>query len=166
MAAHSMGSFGAYKHAYSRYIAGLRDSENNEARPETVWVTKRYIPSDLRTTAPVPRHKLLAPKILPASEEHWVPVTDPPLWRFDRGFEGTIFPSTPSTRSEEYSTLRQMFPSKGLPVKFSPQNWGTGTGRPPDYLEKLSRKRFPIINSPMTRYVDDMHLTNRLFKLH
>lgn len=141
--------------------------EGEEGRPEveTVWVTKRYVPTDLRSTAPVPRHKLVAPRTLPAVERHWLPTMDPPLRSFERSTSAVIFPSHPSTRCEDYSTLRQMLPSRGSSFCLNPPNWGTSYSLPPLIAERPT-KRFPMVNSPMTRYVDDMHLTNRLFKLH
>ncbi|XP_069118389.1 uncharacterized protein [Argopecten irradians] len=169
MTAHSMGAFGAYKYAYSRYLKEREDKEKErkelEEGPETVWVTKRYIPTDLRVTAPVPRHKLLAPKELPPAEKHWVPTIEPPLRSFDRGPEAAIFKSHPSTRCEEYSTLKQMIPSSGSLIRVAPPNWGTAGGVPIMH-SLVPARRYPMINSPMTKYVDDMHTTNKLFKLH
>lgn len=150
MTALSMGAFGAYKHAYSKYLQEREAAIARNQPPETVWVTKRYVPTDLRSTAPVPRHKLLAPKELPSAEQHWIPVTDPPLRTFDRGPGNAVFKSHPSTRCEEYSTLRQMLPSRGYLVRFQPQNWGTGSELPVAYADNTP-KRFPIINSPMGR---------------
>ncbi|XP_046375975.1 uncharacterized protein LOC124148751 [Haliotis rufescens] len=163
MAALSMGAFGL---SYQKYLQEQGDRERELNRgPGAVWVTKRYIPTDLRVTAPVPRHKFLAPADLPTVEEHWLPVGEPPLRSFDRREEKMIYASHPSSRSEEWSTLRQTLPSRGGHKKPCPPNWGTGTSLPPIVTERTV-SRFPIVNSPMTRYVDDMHLTNRLFKLH
>ena len=158
-----MGSFGAYKHAYSKYKQELEERERefmkNEPvlpEPQTVWVTKRYIPTDLRSTAPVPRHKLLAPKVLPKADSNWVPNMDPPLRSFERPTGPLIFVSHPSSRCEEFSTLRQMFPSTGSSWKESPPSWGTSYGFPPLLISRPP-KRFPKINSPMTRYVIFSH---------
>lgn len=152
-----MGAFGAYKHAYSKYKEELEERERefmkNEPRipePQTVWVTKRYIPTDLRVTAPVPRHKLLAPKILPSADSHWIPSMEAPLRSFERPPAREIFVSHPSTRCEEYSTLRQMLPSAGSAWKRSPPDWGTSLGFPPVHIDRPPN-RFPKINSPMTR---------------
>lgn len=157
MAALSMGAFGAYKQAYSRYVQDLEEREKeileNEEQPpepETVWVTKRYVPTDLRSTAPVPRHKLLAPKQLPRAERHWIPTSDPPLRSFERGTSALIYRSHPSTRCEEYSTLRQMLPSAGSISKLNPPNWGTSYSLPPLIIGSPT-KRHPLVNSPMTR---------------
>ncbi|KAK3599191.1 hypothetical protein CHS0354_041031 [Potamilus streckersoni] len=164
MAALSMGNFGAYKLAYSRYLEEQERQHEENIKSQTVWVTKRYIPTDLRLTAPVPRHKLVA-RGLPPPDPNWIPVGEPPLRSFVREPERRIFSSHPSTRCEHYSTLRQMLPSKGSIWKPHPSNWGTADTFPSLYRDQPP-KRFPLVNSPMTRYVDDMHLTNRLFRLH
>ena len=152
-----MGAFGAYKHAYSRYLQeqeererALAEGRDDVPEPETVWVTKRYIPTDLRLTAPVPRHKLLAPRGLPPAETHWVPNRDPPLRSFERSLSAVIYPSHPSTRCEDYSTLRQMLPSAGSSFRLNPPNWGTGSSLPP-LISARPRRRHPLVNSPMTR---------------
>ena len=159
MAALSMGAFGAYKQAYWKYVEDIerRDKDlqaNKVGGPdhETVWVTKRYIPTDLRSTAPVPRHKLIASRDLPLAERHWVPNGDPPLRSFERTRSAQIFNSHPANRCEEYSTLRQMLPSEGSVGKINPPNWGTSFSLPP-LIEGKSPKRFPLVNSPMTRLV-------------
>ena len=59
MAAPCLGSFGAYKYAWSRHV----NEQRRQPYDETVWVTKRYIPTDLRVTAPVPRHKVIILKV-------------------------------------------------------------------------------------------------------
>lgn len=156
MAANCMGTFGTYQ-----YMS--RHKPDNS----TVWVTKRYIPTDLRVNAPVPRQKPLAPNLkdLPAPAKHWVPPRDPLLHMVYRSHEETQGASQPSTRCEEWSTLRQMLPSRGRPSRIRPANWGTHYAPPPS-MEGSIQRRFPHINSPMTRYVDDMHGTNRLFRLY
>ncbi|XP_039272315.2 uncharacterized protein LOC120346619 [Styela clava] len=130
---------------------------------QVVWVANSYDPLDLRSTIPVSRHKFLnetgrqLPKINKTIECR--------SKRGKRYEKSDIYPTMPSTRCEEWSTLRQMLPSQGSPLKPFPPNWGTGvTPKPP--LSSSLQCRFPIINSPMTRYVDAMHGTNRLFKLH
>ena len=149
MAAASMGAFGTFKTQYSRYIREQEKLANLPAT-ETVWVTKRYNPLDLRVLAPVPRHKLVVNKLPTPAEKHWVPVTDPPLRSFERGRNG-VFASYPSTRDESWSTLRQMLPSTGSAYKVRPPNWGTGQG-PPPFIFDRAPNRLPKVNSPMTRY--------------
>ncbi|KAK7103650.1 uncharacterized protein [Littorina saxatilis] len=167
MAAASMGAFGTYKLQYNRYLQERGEQERQAlgSGGQTVWVTKRYNPQDLRVLAPVPRHKLVVSKMPTPAEQHWVPVTDPPLRSFEHGRSHLIFASYPSSRSEDWSTLRQMLPTSGCPFKVRPPSWGTGQGPPPMQFERAPT-RLPKVNSPMTRYADDMHGTNRLFKLH
>lgn len=151
MAAGCIGAFGTYKYTGSRYRPEPELPELSI--DETVWVTKRYIPTDLRMWAPVPRHKLIAQDVkqLPAPDEHWIPPKSATPWNFSREHEETRkFVSTPSTRCEEWSTLRQMLPSRGSSGRVRPPNWGTGYSQPP-YMTQLSQRSFPHINSPMTR---------------
>ncbi|XP_076464198.1 uncharacterized protein LOC143296247 [Babylonia areolata] len=164
MAAASMGAFGTYKTQYHRFLQEQQQQATLGPGGETVWVTKRYNPLDLRVLAPVPRHKLVADKLPTPAEKHWVPVTDPPLRSFEREKTG-VFASYPSCRDESWSTLRQMLPSMGSAHKVRPPSWGTGLGSPPYFFEKAPR-RLPKVNSPMTRYTDEMHSTNPLFKVH
>ncbi|XP_072164288.1 uncharacterized protein [Diadema setosum] len=177
-----MGNFGAHKWRYHETLADYFNRSNGTFVPtsdtkqdevniqgdsrETVWVNKRYIPTDLRSTAPVPRHKLLAPRQLPQAERGWVPMGEASLRQISRANEEKeLYVSQPSTRSEDWSTLRQMLPSTGRPLRFSPPNWGTGHAYAPPMIGHR-QTRFPHINSPMTRYVDNMHTTHKLFKLH
>lgn len=152
-----MGAFGAYKQAYSRYVQDLEqrerelhEGEGEMPETETVWVNKRYIPTDLRSTAPVPRYKLLAPRSLPMAERHWIPTTDPPLRSFERSASAFFCRSHQSTRCEDYSTLRQMLPSAGSASLLNPPDWGTSFSLPPIIVERPT-KRSPLVNSPMTR---------------
>jgi len=152
-----MGAFGAYKHAYSKYVRDQEEREkelakNGEEEPEveTVWVNQRHTPLDLRMSAPVPRHKLLAPRELPLVERHWIPSLDPPLRSFERSRSAFIYQSHPATRCEEFSTLRQMLPSSGSVRRLNPPNWGTHYSLPP-LISEQSPRRFPLVNSPMTR---------------
>ncbi|PFX26350.1 uncharacterized protein LOC111329084 [Stylophora pistillata] len=135
-------------------------------RNDVVWVNKRHDPLDLRSNAPVQRSKFICGPPDMAVDNHWKRETHPSLKTFSRHLEEEKwYPSTQATRCEEWSTLRQMFPSKGVPDRVLCPRWGTGLPLAPRFHPKI-QKRFPHINSPMTRYVDDMHLTNRLFKLH
>ena len=55
--------------------------------PEVTWVTKRYLPLDERTYAPVPRHKyMLRPSGVPPPA-HWIPPrpdSDPEVAKFSK----------------------------------------------------------------------------------
>lgn len=149
-----MGAFGTYKLQYHRFMQEREERDRQQAQGpnnETVWVTKRYDPQDLRVLAPVPRYKLVVSKLPTPAEQHWVPVTDPPLRSFERDRERIMYASFPSTRSEDWSTLRQMLPSRGSAHKVKPPSWGTAPGFPP-YLCDRAPTRLPKVNSPMTRY--------------
>lgn len=88
---------------------------------------------------------------LPATDRHWVPLGEASLRSISRsGEENQIFVSATSTRSEEWSTLRQILPSIGRPQRQRPPNWGTGLARPP-HMTEIKQSRFHHVNSPMTR---------------
>ena len=132
---------------FSRYLCNTNVNDI-----ETCWVLRRYNPSDLRSTAPVPRFKLQANKSVHPAPRHWVPQSEAPLRSFSRASEEKQggLRSSPSTRSEEWSTLRQMLPSRGWSVARRPPRWGTGATEPPNTTEwKLHR--FSHTNSPMTK---------------
>ena len=176
--------------SYSRHLCSAR-LPRRDKHDELVWANRWYTPEDLRAIAPVQRHKFLAqPKPdLSSLPPHWVPLCEAPLKSFSRAAEETeVHASTPSSRCEQWSTLRQMLPSRGHCIRHMPPKWGTGFATPPSWSHNTPR-RSPHINSPMTKYVqihtelsspynlldycfshysytDDMHLTNRLFRLH
>lgn len=143
MAAESLGGmlFG-YKST-----AKIRPDNN-----DVVWVNKRHDPQDLRSNAPVQRSKFICdPPVATTVPEHWARETQPSLKTFSRHLEEEKwYPSSPATRCEEWSTLRQMLPSKGVPSRSIYPRWGTGMALPPPFHPK-SQKHFPHINSPMTR---------------
>lgn len=162
-----LGAFGSYKLQYSRH---LNSAERADPGPvETVWVTKQYSPLDPRCSAPVPRHKHVVPTRagnFSQADTHWVPVSEPPLRSFNRPNTTSVeavYVSHPATRSEEWSTLRQMLPSYGNVFRVEQPSWGTRLGGPPDPKNRLGL-RLPHVNSCMTNYVDDMHKTHREFR--
>lgn len=139
---------------YSRHVWSVqlpsRDKHDN-----LVWVNRWYTPDDLRAVAPVQRHKFLAqPQSSRASlPSHWVPPSEAPLKSFSRAADETdVYSSAPSSRCEQWSTLRQMLPSNGHCMRHIPPKWGTGCTSPPSRAQRTPR-RFPHINSPMTKYV-------------
>ena len=155
MTATCTGTFGAYQYMWSRNMQELAKAKPTESCDQSlVWVTKRYIPTDLRVLAPVPRHKPLSPdaKDLPAPQKHWIPQSrvTPSRGHYTERIQEKIYHSSPSTRCEEWSTLRQMLPSRGRTAKVYPENWGTGLTSPPS-MSFERQSNFPHINSPMTR---------------
>ena len=130
---------------------------------EIVWVNQSYNPNDFRTSVPVPRHK---PMII---SESYTPTESellPHIKKADRCIVCSPFESTVATRCEDSTTLGIMLPTTGISYKKRSSNWGTGAGRPPSLYNQKKVGGFHIVASPMTRYVDKMHHTNKLFKLH
>lgn len=155
MTANCMGNFGTHKYMWSRNMQELsRVKQNGSLDQNIVWVTKRYNPIDLRVAAPVPRHKPLSldVKDLQKPDKHWIPQSTviPTSGHYRDRAEQFVCRSTPSTRCEEWSTLRQMLPSRGRPEKVYPDNWGTGLA-PPPCMSSRYQTHFPHVNSPMTR---------------
>ncbi|KXJ24796.1 uncharacterized protein LOC110247274 [Exaiptasia diaphana] len=160
MAGHCLGGFSyGYRRNTSIY------PEQNEV----VWVNRRYNPLDLRSSAPVPRSKFLMESEKTSENNiplQWKKEVEPSLKTFSRHMEEPHwYPSTQASRCEEWSTLRQILPSRGIRDRVIAPRWGTNI-LPNASFQPKKENRFPHINSPMTRFVDDMHLTNRLFKLH
>eukprot|EP00795_Rhopilema_esculentum_P003020 gene3020-1284_t len=142
------GSLGALSYGYSRNVF----PNNNEV----VWVVRTYNPKEPRTTAavPVPRHKFLypTPQNLPDVPKEWKLQVEPSIFSYSlRDCGQKNYPSSQATRCEEWSTLRQTLPSRGYHERGSAPRWGTaGVLIPPRAAREYS-KRFPHINSPMTR---------------
>lgn len=139
---------------YSRHFWSAKFPRNRQN--DLVWVNRWYTPEDLRGSAPAQRHKFLSQPhpSLSAIPAHWVPLNnsdETPLKSFSRSHEERRIQTThPSSRCEEWSTLRQMLPSKGHCGRHLPSKWGTGTSTPPTWTNRTPR-RFPVINSPMTK---------------
>ena len=150
-----------------------QQQQQRDGEGGVVWVNKRYIPIELRSTAPVPRHKFLnnsgQTRQGSSDEKEWMkPIIDSSVTCYKRGPQEYAFhKASPASQCQEWSTLRQMLPSKGAPFRQSPPQWGTNPPDPPTSIRTRERRtRFPIINSPMTSYADAMHVTNRMFTFH
>ena len=144
MAAESLGGFLYGYKSYSK----IRPQNN-----EVIWVHKRYDPQDLRSNAPVQRSKFLCDtaEVDGTVPEHWRRETQPALKTFSRHLEEEKwYSSSPATRCEEWSTLRQILPSKGVPSRTACPRWGTGAAKVSEFKFR-NKKHFPHINSPMTR---------------
>lgn len=126
------------------------------------WTNRRYTPLDLRSTMPVQAHKFLSHSRSPFKiEQCWVPRPEPnPQSYLAKPRPGTtgppaeghlMCPSSPATRSEEWSTLRQMLPSRGHYVKQKPEKWGTSGETAVPTISHHKPTRFPRVNSPMTK---------------
>ena len=136
---------------YSRHFWSERFPQDHNN--ELVWANRWYTPEVLRSSAPVQRHKFLAQPnpSLSSFPSHWVPLCEAPLKSFSRAKEERqINTSAPSSRCEQWSTLRQMLPSKGHCMRHKPPKWGNGISTSPDWREEKPQ-RFTKINSPMTK---------------
>ena len=145
-------SLGALNRGYARNVFPKDD--------EVVWVSSTYNPNRPQTSAakvPVPRYNLVypMPDRLSNVPVEWRLHTNPPIYSYSRqSEEKSFYPSTPATRCQEWSTLRELFPSKGRHTKEPSYRWGTGPTffRPiPTTREKKQGSEFSHINSPMTR---------------
>jgi len=68
----------------------------------------------------------------------------------DREQEKAMYVSQHHTRCEQWSTLREMLPSRGRAEPMKQPNWGTSSGVPPS-LVGTRASRFPVYDSEMTR---------------
>ena len=141
-------SLGAMNYGYSRNIF----PKNNEL----VWVVRTFNPKEPRTTAtvPVPRHKFVypGPEKLPDVPSDWRLQVDPPIFSYSvPAYKQRFYPSSQATRCEEWSTLRQMLPTRGIIRRESTSRWGVGKMPLHPQTANKNAKKYPHINSPMTR---------------
>lgn len=116
------------------------------------WVNISSNHIDPRHTKPTQAKKFVKNPI-PASmvPSYWVPVPETPLKFFSRAAEEErLYASFPATRCEEWSSLRQMLPSKGYHKGSQPPKWGTsGDITPINYRSRPHQYR--DVNSLMTK---------------
>lgn len=140
--------FGGYsKHFWSTHVP--RQPYNN-----LQWVNRRHTPTDLRSTIPAQAHKFVGSSRPPSSVPPcWIPRPEKvPARRFSVRAEGELLtPSSPATRSEEWSTLRQMLPSRGHYIKKKPEKWGNSGELALPAISNSKPQSYPKINSIMTR---------------
>lgn len=149
MAAECLGA-PFFQHKF-RNVATINPQSN-----DVVWVNRRYTPTDLRTTTPVQRWKFVVtstrPKISSEIPDAWKYHVEPPSELFARDKEEMrLMPYSHATRCEEWSTLRQVLPSRGQINRLAAPRWGTGSSSTVQFTRETAT-RFPHINSPMTRY--------------
>ena len=139
--------FGGYtKHFWSVSIPKRPDNR-------LAWVNRWHNPDDSRHTTPSQAVKFTRNSV-PTSRvpSIWGPIPEPPLKCFSRVTEETgTFPSCHSTRCEQWSTLRQILPSKGFCTKRPPQKWGVSDAITLPTVTPNIPKRYPKINSTMTK---------------
>lgn len=119
------------------------------------WVNRRYTPIDLRDTMGVQSRKFeVKPGNPPMVPPCWIPRHEvpPPRRYFQGSAQGNqMCPSSPATRSEEWSTLREMLPSRGLYIRNKPENWGTSGKLALPAITQERPYHYPKIKSMMTR---------------
>lgn len=140
---------------------------------EVVWVRRRIDIIDPRFEAPAPRYKIVArdPDTVCVDRRKYAAAVDPcslptpptpKCWT--REAEKAIFVSQHHTRCEQWSTLREMLPSRGRAEPQKQPNWGTGRGVAPS-LVGTRASRFPVYDSEMTRFVKVAHAVDPQFHL-
>merc|ERR1711931_221 len=137
----------------------LKTIPDDKEHKQIVWVDKAYNPTDLRASFPVPRHNPLV------SSQTYKPDHEeilPHVQKIEGCIVSSPYPSTVATRCEDSHTLTAMLPTTGIPIKQRPPNWGTASGGPPILYNTRKHNRYHKFSSPMTRYVDQMHHTNKL----
>jgi len=132
---------------------------------ELVWIMQPCNHDDLRHNIPVPRNKFLYFHPPPKLDFALQP-TETVLPKWGKKWAKPPCDSVMSTRCEDWSSLREMLPSRGIPViRRIPPNCGTGPSSPPDFVFKKI-KHFPITSSPMSRYAEAVNRIDRLLLLH
>lgn len=119
-----------------------------------IFFYRWYNPDNNRSVAPVPSHKFLEQPMpnLNHLPRPWVPHPGLSLRSISRaGEENRKITFAHSSRSSEWSTLRQMLPFKGHYNPVQPPRWGTNTSSPP-FTSDHKPKRYGHTNSPMTKY--------------
>ena len=144
------GCLGAFSYGYSRNIFPKSN--------EHVWVVRQYNPREQRTkgTVPVPRHKFLYPgpeKPYDVPGDWQMDVGPPIFWYSAPLNQQRFYPSSHATRCEEWSTLRQNLPTRGIVIKQSAPKWGVKKMPVPPVTADRSAKRYPHVNSSMTKYI-------------
>lgn len=127
---------------------------------EIVWVQRRIDSIDPRFTAPVGRYRVLLadPRTLPAPvDPAWHRAPEYQQSQFWRPWEKISYVTQRNSRSEEWSTLRQMLPSRGYFKPSRLTKWGIEVGRAPSPTDE-PQLRFPQIRSPMSKYETIAHL--------
>lgn len=117
-----------------------------------VWVNRWSNPLDLRHTTPSQASKFVStPPLASKVPLYWVPVPEAPLKSFSRAAEEKrVYDSFPATRGEEWSSMRQMLPSKGYHKGSKPPRWGTS--QEITSINYISRPlRYSKVNSLMTK---------------
>lgn len=120
---------------------------------EVAWVSDKNTTDTTFTTIPVPKHKIVK-EALDINEipDYWIPplVEDLPVSEAEINKNEKCKASLPSTRCEEWSTLRQMKPSTSRLTRLAASSWGCLPANIPAKEEDVP-ERYSKINSSMTK---------------
>ena len=142
------------------------EKRKSDPDAEVLWVIQSYHPRDTRHNVPVSRRKFLfeyPPKKLEKSFHPPEKNTLQP--KAGKEYATPFIPTFQNTRCEEWSTLRAMLPSRGLPIRKRESNWATAAREPP-VMSSKKLSYFPRINNPMTTFVDITKKSDPLFQLY
>ena len=143
----------------------IKKKEKQTKNVEVVWVLQRSNPDDPRHNIPAPRYKFLYSYPPPKLDNVLQPLENV-LPKLGKKWVTQSSESVGTTRCEDWSSLREMMPSRGIPViRKIPPGWGIGSSSPPDFVFKKI-KHFPKVASPMSQFVDHVHKVDRLFLVH
>ena len=120
---------------------------------EIAWVSNKNTTDITFTTIPVPKRKIIKkPVDVEQIPNHWIPpfVEDLPVSEAVINKNEKCNASMPSTRCEEWSTLRQMKPSTSRLKKPASSSWGCLPTDIPTKEENVPEK-YSKINSSMTK---------------
>ena len=133
---------------------------------EVVWVQRRINLQDPRFNAPVGRYKVILPdyRKLPAPCGAWIRTPEYQQSQFWRPEDQNTLVTQKNSRCEDWSTLRQMLPSRGYYKASVPPKWGIEAGRPPIPTDE-PQTRFPQIRSTMSAFTDVAQVIDPTFRL-
>ena len=99
----------------SRLVEGNKNSEINSGTNELIWKLNNLSPRDPRADKPVASSVSAEQTSVNKLPPDWRLPVDPSIKFYSRHHEEKGFLKfSPSTRCEEWSTLRQMLPSRSL----------------------------------------------------
>uniref|UniRef100_A0A1I8HLM1 Ribosome biogenesis protein NOP53 n=1 Tax=Macrostomum lignano TaxID=282301 RepID=A0A1I8HLM1_9PLAT len=134
---------------------------------QLVWLKQSVDHVEPRPVRPASRHKLLVLRSPARPQPEWLlgwqPEPLPPTDRCLPAADGNPLRllSHPSTRCEDWSTLRQLLPSRGRPLAAA---WDQPGGNPaPPVASGRPATSFPRMRSEMTSFCDAMFVNDKDF---
>ena len=153
------------KNKFSDDTTSFKKKEKCDRDNEIIWIMNPCNTDDVRPSFPVPRYKIYYPNPLQKLDQSFQLAENRLLPQWGKKYATPFCPSSHSSRSEDWSVLRAMLPSKGISVKKSSPNWGTGSGSPPKFVRRKV-SYFPRVESAMSKFTEKAHQNDRLFRLY